>query len=99
MSSYNINLKNIPWAKVNAADGEIDFACLVNFYGGGSGKKEHNPENTKEEPEVDKSVMDKMNARRGTGDSTKADSGGGDADKRVVSKDVDSGPINTDRGA
>ncbi len=45
------------------------------------------------------SLKEQMSARRGPGDSTKADSGGGDSDKRVINHDVDTGPINTDRGS
>lgn len=101
MTTNNFNSKKAFWLKstLEETDPEIFLIYKVDFYGGGTAKKNQKPKNADEESEVDKSVIDKMNARRGPGDSTEADSGGGDADKRVVSKDVDTGPINTDRGA
>jgi hypothetical protein len=101
MTTHNLNLEKAFWLKSTLAEtnSEISLIYKVDFYGGGTGKKAQKSKNTDEKPEVDKSVKDKMNARRGPGDSTKADSGGGDADRRVTSRDVDTGPINTDRGA
>jgi hypothetical protein len=65
------------------------------YYGGGSVDSGHE----QEEPEVDRFVIDERSARRGARDSNKADRGGGEADNRVVSSNVDSEPANNDRGA
>jgi hypothetical protein len=104
MNTYNNYSKQKPW--VSAGKQLPDIETTVNldlaFYGGGTGGdtgKEPESTDEREQEYADKSVIDKMNARRGSGDSTKADSGGGNADKRVVSRDVDSGPVNNDRGA
>jgi hypothetical protein len=106
MNTYNSQFKKTPWVKVGKEkqDWEIDAIDYVIYSGGGAGnttdaRPGQQQEHTDEQHYADKSVMDKMSARRGPGDSTKADSGGGDADKRVVSRDVDSGPVNNDRGA
>jgi hypothetical protein len=104
MNTYNIHLKHHPWVNVGKQVPDMEIMVDLNlvFYSGSTGSDTRNePENTGEEQHeyADKAVIDKMNARRGTGDSTKADSGGGNADKRVVSRDVDSGPVNNDRGA
>jgi hypothetical protein len=101
MKFYNSQLKQTPWANAgkSATDIELLITSSLAYYDGGTSNTGQEPSDSEEETYADKSVIDKMNARRGPGDSTKADSGGGDADKRVVSKDVDSGPVNNDRGA
>jgi hypothetical protein len=106
---YNSHSKKTPWIRAGKENQDWEV-CTINpliYSDGGAGsagdskqgEQEPQQQQINEQQYADKSVMDKMNARKGPADSTKADSGGGDADKRVGSTDVDSGPVNNDRGA